>query len=305
MMKDDGGKRIRALTTQHLLSEGDLANYPSYGWPIKCPACPAPRGGGNTIRMPDCDGVRGVCVLCDAPLVVERFHRIVSVSTRARVMQMHLKDYNDGVAQGVRGEFQEASQLFHKGMAYGDAQFDRPLIECSRLAEDAIQGTIPRQVAIHMFRAVDFQDRGDESSRRAELEAAIHIAPRYARAHCDLGQFEEALSCDGRFAAAHFNLGVACDNSGRSEESADHYRQAISIDGSFAEAFYNLGFYYAAAGDYGQARDYWYKAVELRYLVSMSAIRRACGIRSSSPGCMSVMALGVLISALILILTWN
>ena len=321
MMKDDGSERMRELTTQHLVSEEQLANYPSYGWPIKCPACPAPRGGGNTIRLPDCDGVRGVCVLCGAPLVIERFERIVSISTRARVKQMHLKDYNDGVAQGVRGEFQEASQVFQKGMSYGDAQFDRPLIECSKLADDAIQGRIPQQVAIHMFRAVDFGDHGDESQRQAEMEAAIRIAPQYARAHSDLGQhygilgqtekaiqeFMEALSCDENFAGAHFNLGVAYDKLGRSDESAHHYQQAIALDDSFAEAHNNLGFYYAASGDYEQAKTYWYKAVDLGYLVSISAIKHACGVRSSSTGCMSVVALAVFISVgiAVLILVWR
>jgi len=316
MTRDDGSERMRELTTQHLLTEDQLANYPSYGWPIKCPACPAPRGGGNTIRLPDCDGVRGACVLCGAPLLVERFERIISVSSRARVKQMHIKDYNEGIAQGVRGNFQEARRVFQEAMSYGGVHFDRPLIECSQLAEDAIQARIPQQVAIHMFRAVDSGDIGNESQRQAELEAAIQIAPRYARAHCDLGEhygvlgqtekaiqeFSEALSCDENFASAHFNLGVAYDKIGRSDESVHHYQQAIALDDSFAEAHNNLGFYYAASGNYEQAKTHWYRAVELRYLVGISAIKRACGIRSSTSGCMSVVALAVLISIGIVVL---
>ena len=206
-------------------------------------------------------------------------------------------------------------------MSYGDVPFDRPLIECSKLADDAVQGRIPQQAAIHMFRAVDFGDIGNESQRQAELKAAIRIAPRYARAHCDLGQhygilgqtekaiqeFKEALSCDRNFAGAHFNLGVAYENKGLSEDSARHYQQVIAMDDPFAEAYNNLGFYYAASGDYEQAKTHWYKAVELRYLVSISSIKRACGIRSSSPGCMSLVALAMFICVAIavLILFWT
>lgn len=76
MVKDGGGERMRQVTRQLLLGKDELANYPSYRWPTTCPACPAPRGGGGTVRLPDRDGVRGGCVLCGAPLTVERFGRI-------------------------------------------------------------------------------------------------------------------------------------------------------------------------------------------------------------------------------------
>src|SRR5207249_4185679 len=86
MQKDTGTERVRELVRQDLLSEDELANYPSYGWPVKCPACPAPRGGGNTIRRPECDRVVAICTSCGAVLKVARYGRIVSVSTRARAL---------------------------------------------------------------------------------------------------------------------------------------------------------------------------------------------------------------------------
>jgi hypothetical protein len=69
------------------LSDDELANYPSYGWPITCPICGSGSGMGNKVKAPDCDGVSFRCTVCNAQLHVRRRgNEIIVVAESRRIV---------------------------------------------------------------------------------------------------------------------------------------------------------------------------------------------------------------------------
>lgn len=157
MNKDFGSEQFRTLVHQTLLTEDQLANYPSYGWPLRCRVCCCPPNS-NKLRIPECDGVTGRCANCGATLTIQRYLRILSVEAKGTVAQMHIQKYNVGVQKGITGDFVGALDLFDQALSFG---FDRSSIECRKLALDAINGKVGNEAASILFEAVDALDQGE------------------------------------------------------------------------------------------------------------------------------------------------
>ncbi len=210
-------------------------------------------------------------------------------------MSTLIAKYNDGVKKGVSGDFEAARSLFSESLQF--TKFDRPSIECQKLAEDAIAGRISRDAGIHMFKSVQCFDQGDTYGMASELEKVLETEPTYARAHTDLGntlgmagnhkqaitKYKDALSHDSSYAMAHFNLGYAYSNTGDSERSAEHYHKAIEIDPYLAEAYNNLAFYYARKKETDLMAEYRNRAIELGYQFDDRALQAALNGQKNFP----------------------
>jgi protein O-mannosyl-transferase len=62
---------------------------------------------------------------------------------------------------------------------------------------------------------------------------------------------------------AHYNLGIALKDRGKTDEAIAHYRQAIELRPTYAEAHYNLGRLLAQRGDLDDAVTHYEKALEI------------------------------------------
>jgi protein O-mannosyl-transferase len=62
---------------------------------------------------------------------------------------------------------------------------------------------------------------------------------------------------------AHYNLGIALNDRGKTDEAIDHYQQAIALRPSYAEAHYNLGRLLAQKGQLDDAVTHYEKALEI------------------------------------------
>ncbi|MBE9186359.1 tetratricopeptide repeat protein [Microcoleus sp. LEGE 07076] len=75
--------------------------------------------------------------------------------------------------------------------------------------------------------------------------------------------YERALRIDPNYAAAHNNLGVVKQHSGRLTEAIAHYKKALEINGNFAETASNLGSALAEAGETAEAIAQYQRALSL------------------------------------------
>jgi tetratricopeptide (TPR) repeat protein len=62
---------------------------------------------------------------------------------------------------------------------------------------------------------------------------------------------------------AHYNLGIALNDQGKTDEAIAHYQRAIKLRPSYAEAHYNLGRLLAQKGQLGDAVTHYEKALEI------------------------------------------
>ncbi|MEG3839478.1 tetratricopeptide repeat protein, partial [Microcoleus sp. herbarium14] len=75
--------------------------------------------------------------------------------------------------------------------------------------------------------------------------------------------YERALRIEPNYAAAHSNLGVVKQHTGRLTEAIAHYRQALEIDRNLAETASNLGSALAEAGETEEAIAEYERALSL------------------------------------------
>ena len=62
---------------------------------------------------------------------------------------------------------------------------------------------------------------------------------------------------------AHYNLGIALQDQGETDQAITHYRQAIALRSNYAEAHYNLGRLLAENGELGDADNHYEKALAI------------------------------------------
>ncbi len=112
----------------------------------------------------------------------------------------------------------------------------------------------------------------------AACRQAIAIRPRYAEAHCNLGnafydngQLDEALAAyrqavalNPNFPEVHNDLGIALIASGQLDEADSVFRQAIALRPNYAEAHSNLGNVLKGKGQLDEAITAFRKAITLR-----------------------------------------
>jgi tetratricopeptide (TPR) repeat protein len=78
-----------------------------------------------------------------------------------------------------------------------------------------------------------------------------------------IGQYLETLQINPNYIHAHNNLGAALEKQGRLEEAIDHYLQALRINPDFAEAHNNLGNALDKQGRTEEAIDHYLQALQI------------------------------------------
>jgi predicted O-linked N-acetylglucosamine transferase (SPINDLY family) len=121
------------------------------------------------------------------------------------------------------------------------------------------------------------EDRGELDRAEAVFREAIARAPRYARAHMNLGNVlqkqgrleeaaqaqRDALDCDPSHPGAQFNLGAVLLALGRLDDAQAAFARALELDPAFADAAVCLAECRSRAGDAAGARGCLERAVRL------------------------------------------
>ena len=125
----------------------------------------------------------------------------------------------------------------------------------------------PDNAELHFFLSLTLAKLGDSGSAREELDAAIRLDPKMAKALNLLGishllnnekakaegEFRAAISADSDFVEAKNNLGVLYACSGKDAQAIELLRFAIQGRPDYAAARINLGLVLAAEGKYPEA----------------------------------------------------
>lgn len=140
------------------------------------------------------------------------------------------------------------------------------LRSASRTTTQDSVGSLPDER--EAMRLVEWGNACETDGRLAEAlasyEAALRVAPGFARAHLnhgnallELGRPDEALeayataiACAPGYASAYYNLGNAYMRLGRHDQSVDAYRKAIELKPGFVDAEVALGCALEETGDY-------------------------------------------------------
>jgi tetratricopeptide (TPR) repeat protein len=86
---------------------------------------------------------------------------------------------------------------------------------------------------------------------------------RQGRVQEAIGHCERALRLNPDFALAHYNLGSALYRAGRVQEAIQHWEQALRIQPDYADAHYNLASALGRLGRLEQAVRHWEQAVRI------------------------------------------
>jgi len=182
--------------------------------------------------------------------------------------------YYQGVAEGVRGNFAAAREVFKEALA--SDPFYGPAIIGLETLNDVRDKTIQAATAVHIFKAMDLGNNARWVEYLAEIDRALKLNPHYVpayihrgNAHQELAQYDwavsdygQALKINPRSPAAYFNRGVAYGRMGEWDRALADYDQALVLKPRFAQAYYvranahrKQGALELALADYRRALD--------------------------------------------------
>jgi tetratricopeptide (TPR) repeat protein len=163
---------------------------------------------------------------------------------------------NLGIALAGSGRVDDAMREFHQALECtpdlatahfnlgfalaGRRQFDAAIPEYREAVKIA-----PRVLSNHYCLALALAGRG----KAGDLEEAI-------------AEYGKVLEIDPDFVAAHIDLGVALERSGRADEAIGHYRRVLEIDPNYPEAHNNLGLILAKRREFDAAVAHFQQALK-------------------------------------------
>jgi Flp pilus assembly protein TadD len=87
---------------------------------------------------------------------------------------------------------------------------------------------------------------------------------RMGRTEEAVEHYRESIRLDARRAAAHANLGEIYDRRGLKEKAEKEYHLALKYDRKSAVVLYNLGALYYERGEHDRARTYWKRVLKVK-----------------------------------------
>ncbi len=147
--------------------------------------------------------------------------------------------YMDGIKYGTEGNLEAARTSFQKAMQLDSINL--PTRVNIGILDDVASGRIEKQTAVHLFRGIDYQNKGLLDAKISELTQAIAINDDYVLsynergiAYFDNGQYDLAVAdrdmcikLNPDYFEAYFNKGLACEKAGRYDEAIVAYQNFI------------------------------------------------------------------------------
>ena len=132
------------------------------------------------------------------------------------------ESYYKGVDYAVQGEFQKAKEEFEKALKldpfYSSAELSLKTIN------DIIEQKIEREIVIHIFKGVSYNNKGEYDKAIKEFTKALEINPKDATI---------------------YNVrGVAYYDKGQYDQAISDYNKAIEINPKYTDAYINRGITY-------------------------------------------------------------
>ena len=162
-------------------------------------------------------------------------------------------EYNKGVALAAARRFAEARQVFEEAARL--APTDGSLAAAVAMFGDLTANRISEDVLQRLFRAGEHANAGRPAEANADLDEAIRLAPRYARAHALRGAllfqdgklaealevYDRVLQLDPEFAEGYHNRGAIHSERHQYDEAIRDFTRAITIQPVFWDAYTNRG----------------------------------------------------------------
>jgi len=183
--------------------------------------------------------------------------------------------YDEGIKYGIQGKFEEAQGAFKKATEV--SQPYRPAKKCLDLTTDILNGKVKREVAVLLFKGIDYANKGMLDDASGILEKAITIDPNCAESYENLGavygrkgmfdeaagMFEKAIAINPGYAEAHYDLGLCYYNKKMLDNAIDKFKKCIEFQADYAEAHRDLAISYYYEGKYDLAIEHCDIAVKL------------------------------------------
>jgi len=177
---------------------------------------------------------------------------IIILLTTATAYALTADEYRKaGIKYMTQGKIEEAIAELKKALEVDSAyKRARQVKNSLEMAQKVLRGDIKKEAAIHLFKAVDYIDKGMMDKAIMQGKKALKIEPNWAEIYATLGfayikkgMFDEAISqckkaieIDPNYAEAHAILGSAYLKKDMIDEGIDEFKSAVEIDPSYAEA---------------------------------------------------------------------
>ncbi len=201
-------------------------------------------------------------------------------------------EYDRGAALAAARRFADARRVFEEAARL--APTDGSLAAAVAMFADVDAKRISEDVVQRLFQAGQHANAGRWVEAHAEIDGAIELAPRYARAHglrgtlwleqgrpADaLNAFEQVVRLDPGFAEGYYNRGATHQALDQHDQAIADHSRAIELQPDFWDAYASRGLAHqnrglkrgskpdltAAMADYTQAHELNAGAVEPLYL---------------------------------------
>lgn len=149
------------------------------------------------------------------------------------------QNWTKGVEYAAQGKFKEAKVEFEKAL-----KDDPDFVSAKRglkVVEDVIDQNIDKKIAIHLFKGLSYDLKGQWDNAIDEYNKIIKINPRYAE--------------------AYYNRGLLYGMKGNEDQAISDFSKAIEMNPRDAGAYNNRGNAYFYKGQYVKSVSDWTKAI--------------------------------------------
>lgn len=187
-----------------------------------------------------------------------------------------LEIYVRGIESGVQGKFEEAKKDFT--MALKDDSLQTLAQLNLKTIDDIFKKKIEKEIGIHIFKAIQYEDQGNYDLAIKEYVKAIDGNPKYADSYNKRGlvyfnknmyeqaikDYTKAIQLNPKYTDAYNNRGIIYYNQEKYDLAILDYSKAIELDPRYAKAYHNRGLiYFTKLEDKSKGCADWKRACEL------------------------------------------